>query len=151
MIDNGSKITIILAEDNDGHATLIERNLERAGLQASFVRVQNGLELLSLFDNEDSRIRVGNRVVVLLDIGMPVLDGTEALYRLKQNSETAPIPVLMLSTTENQREIEKCFRLGCNAYLTKPVAYDALSETIRRLALFLQVSAIPSRRPDLAS
>jgi CheY-like chemotaxis protein len=74
---------------------------------------------------------------------MPVLDGVETLVRLKENETTACIPVYMLSTTDDRREIERCFQLGCNAYVAKPLGTDALVEAIRRLSSFLQICAVP--------
>jgi len=141
MSESGPTLTVVLAEDDDGHAALIHRNLVRAGLGAGFLRVHNGLELLNLLErNEELQSR---RLVVLLDVRMPHLDGIQTLSRLKGNRKTAAIPVYILTTTDDRRDIEQCFELGCNAYILKPVAYDAFSEAIHRLALFLQITCLP--------
>ena len=134
-------LTVVLAEDDDGHALLIQRNLSRAGLAAPIVRVRHGLELLDLLE-ADEQLRQRS-LLVLLDIRMPYLDGVQTLSRLKKNETTACIPVYMLSTTDDRREIERCFQLGCNAYIAKPIAPDALVDAIQRLASFLQITTIP--------
>ena len=141
MNDTAAKPTIVLAEDDDGHAILIQRNLNRAALPSSLVRVHNGLELLDLFQRDEE---IGKKqMLVLLDLRMPYLDGIEALRWLKANDRTAKIPVWVLTTSDDQRDIERCYRLGCNVYITKPVGFDALSDAIARLGSFLQITTLP--------
>ncbi len=74
---------------------------------------------------------------------MPRLDGVEVLRRLKADPATAMIPVIMLTTTDDPREVERCYQLGCSVYITKPVEYDAFIDAINRLGLFLQVVKVP--------
>jgi CheY-like chemotaxis protein len=80
---------------------------------------------------------------VLLDLKMPRVDGFEVLRRLKDSPSTAAVPVIVLTTTDDPREIERCYELGCNVYITKPVEYDAFIEAVRRLGFFLQVVKLP--------
>ncbi len=70
-------------------------------------------------------------------------NGTEVLRWIKSNSKTALIPVIMLTTTDDPREIQRCYELGCSVYVSKPVDYIAFVEAINRLGLFLQVVQIP--------
>jgi len=139
MIDR--KLTILLAEDDDGHATLIRRNLERTRLAAEVVRMRNGQEVLDYFATETHTPEV--RTLVLLDLSMPKVDGIEVLRRIKANPATRAVPIYMLTTTDNPLEIDRCFELGCNAYLTKPVAYQAFIDAIQRLCGFLEITQIP--------
>ena len=135
----------MFAEDDDGHAMLVERNLKRAGLINGLMRVANGQEALDFVRCEgqfSSRVWNGP-LIVLLDINMPRVDGIEALRQIKGDPKTAYIPVIMLTTTDDPREIERCYRAGCNVYITKPVEYEAFVEAIRRLGLFLQVIKQP--------
>src|SRR5689334_12664807 len=127
------ELSIFLAEDDDGHATLIRRNIERHRLSAEIVRFRDGQELLDAFAAGPVTLGIGRRIVVLLDISMPRVDGLEVLRRLKSDRATAVVPVYMLTTTDNPSEVERCFALGCNAYVTKPVAYDAFATAIERL------------------
>jgi CheY-like chemotaxis protein len=74
---------------------------------------------------------------------MPRLDGMETLRQLKANDDTATIPVYMLTTTDDPREVTRCFREGCNAYVTKPVDYAEFADTIKRLASFIMATKLP--------
>jgi CheY-like chemotaxis protein len=77
--------------------------------------------------------------LLLLDINMPRMDGVEVLRRLKADESLKEIPVMMLTTTDDPREVEACYRIGCNIYITKPVDFQKFSETLKSLGLFLQV------------
>ena len=145
-------LTILLAEDDDGHATLIHRNLERAGLVNGFTRAKDGQEILDLIRGEGAYVNQAasrGNILLLLDINMPRVDGVEVLRRLKSDPRTASIPIIMLTTTDDPREIERCYQLGCSVYVTKPVEYADFIEAIKRLGLFLQVVRVP--RSGLAS
>ena len=138
-------VTILFAEDDDGHAMLVERNLKRAGLVNGLVRVLDGQEALDFVRCEgqySSRVPNGP-IIILLDINMPRVDGVETLRRIKGDPKLAHIPVIMLTTTDDPREVERCYRAGCNVYITKPVEYESFVEAIRRLGLFLQVVKQP--------
>lgn len=138
-------VTILFAEDDDGHAMLVERNLKRAGVINGLIRVVDGQEALDFVRCEgkfSTRVPDGP-LVILLDINMPRVDGVEALSQIKSDPKTAHIPVIMLTTTDDPREVERCYRAGCNVYITKPVEYESFVEAIRRLGLFLQVVKPP--------
>ena len=141
----GQSVSIILIEDDDGHATLIERNLRRAGLTNGFTRFSDGQKALDYFFSEvpEAPREELPPSVVLLDLKMPRIDGLEVLRRLKADRRTASVPVIVLTTTDDPREIERCYELGCNVYVTKPVEYDAFIEAVRRLGFFLQVVKVP--------
>jgi CheY-like chemotaxis protein len=137
--------TILLAEDDDGHATLVERNLKRAGLANEIFRAHDGQEALDYVRCEGkfaARQSLGP-LLVLMDIKMPRLDGVEALRQLKADKRTERVPVIMLTTTDDPREIQNCYDLGCNIYVTKPVTYEPFVEAIRRLGLLLAIVCVP--------
>lgn len=81
---------------------------------------------------------------MLLDLNLPVLDGYQVLQRMKDESNTKHIPVIILTTTDDLREVSRCYELGCNVYITKPVDYEKFSEAIHKLGLFLAVVTIPN-------
>ncbi len=140
-------VTIILAEDDDGHATLVQTNLQRAGVLNPFIRVPDGLAALELLDQRGkpgSALSATSSMLLVLDIKMPRMDGIELLERLKQNPLYAKIPVIMLTTTDDPREIDRCYELGCNVYISKPVEYANFIEAIRRLGLLLQIVQVPA-------
>jgi CheY-like chemotaxis protein len=157
---HGETVSIILIEDDDGHATLVERNLRRAGISNGFLRFADGQQALDYFFGDppsgDAASKYPPRqdltnFVVLLDLKMPRVDGFEVLRRLKEAPQTAAVPVIVLTTTDDPREIERCYELGCNVYITKPVEYDAFIEAVRRLGFFLQVVKLPQAQRLAAS
>lgn len=131
-------VTIVLVEDDAGHAKLIEKNIRRAGVNNEIVHFPNGTEAL------DHLMRIGkNPTLVLLDLNLPDMSGTHILERLKSSGDTKHVPVIVLTTTDDKAEIQKCYDLGCNVYITKPVDYDAFAAAIRQLGLFLSVMKVP--------
>ncbi len=139
-------MVILMAEDDSGHATLVRRNLRRAGIVNEVVWAKNGQEALDYVHSEGSYANYerAELLVVLLDINMPVMDGVEALRQLKADEKTRKIPVIMLTTTDDPREIEHCYELGCSVYVTKPVEYEQFREAITQLGMFLQFVSVPS-------
>lgn len=138
-------LVILLAEDDEGHADLVRRNLKRAGIANEIVRVEDGQEALNFIRRHGKYTgRVPNGpLLLLLDINMPRVDGVEVLRQLKAVDDAASVPVIMLTTTDDPREIERCYQLGCSVYITKPVEYEAFVEAVKRLGLFLQVVQVP--------
>lgn len=141
---------IILVEDDDGHALLVEKNLRRAGVDNPFLRLRDGQEALDYFfsNGGSGRDAAFGNPVVLLDVNMPKIDGVEVLRQLKADPSTATLPVIMLTTTDDPREIARCYELGCNIYVTKPVEYGSFVEAVRRLGFFLQVIKLPQMGKD---
>lgn len=142
------RVTILIAEDDDGHAELIEENLRDSGLKNAIIRFRDGQEALDFLFGEPSKDqprRVSGRAyMMLLDIRMPRVDGVQVLRRLKQDPELKSMPVIMLTTTDDPREIENCYALGCSCYVTKPIDYQKFSDMLTRLGLFLLVVQVPS-------
>lgn len=141
-------MTILMAEDDEGHATLIQRNLRRAGIANEIVHVRDGQEALNYIRSsvDSGGLSRHGSLLVLLDINMPRIDGVETLRHLKGNEKTKNIPIIMLTTTDDPGEVGRCYQLGCNVYITKPVDYERFSEAIRRLGLFLQVVSVPQKQ-----
>jgi CheY-like chemotaxis protein len=140
-----NELMILLAEDDDGHAYLVRQNLQDGGLTNKVVHVRDGQEALDFVRSEGAyQGRAANGpLVLLLDINMPRLDGVEVLRQLKADPQTAQLPIIMLTTTDDPREVRHCYDLGCSSYVTKPVEYDSFVEAIRRLGLFLSIVEIP--------
>ena len=145
MPENVSVI-IVLVEDDPGHARLIEKNLRRAHLTNDIVVLRDGQEAIAYFfpEDEGTTARRATPLLVLLDLNLPGLDGSQVLARLKADARTMRIPVIILTTTDDPREIARCYALGCNVYLTKPVEYERFAEAICQLGLFLSVVKIPN-------
>jgi len=143
---NGKHVTIILAEDDEGHAKLTEKNLRRAGIHNTIQWCENGQVALDFIQGkgEFDGSPHNTSSLLLLDLNMPVVDGYEVLNQLKANEDTKRIPVIILTTTDDAREIKRCYELGCNIYITKPVDYEGFSNAIKQLGLFLSVVKIPN-------
>lgn len=139
------EVILIIAEDDEGHATLIKKNLKRSGIVNEIVHFKDGQDVLDyLFQKGNgSKRENGKPFLLLLDIRMPKVDGAEVLRQLKADKELRKLPVIMITTTDDPREVEKCHALGCNNYITKPVDYDKFVEAIRQLGLFLLVIQVP--------
>lgn len=137
---NSERLVILLAEDDDGHAQLIERNLKRAGVVNPIVRVVDGQAALDYIRQGGN----GQPLLLLLDINMPRLDGIEVLRQLKADPHTSKLPVIMLTTTDDPREVDRCYAMGCSVYITKPVRYESFVEALRRLGMFLEIVKLPS-------
>ena len=137
--------TILLVEDDDGHAKLVEINLKRAGVINPIIRANDGIEALDYVLSRGKYVdqATPHILLILLDINMPRMDGVETLRQLKSDEVLKNIPIIMLTTTDDPREVERCYELGCNVYITKPVEYDKFSEAIQRLGMFLQIIALP--------
>ena len=138
------EVVILIAEDDEGHAILIQRNLKRAGISNELVVFKNGRAILDFMHRRGERQRVpGTPYLLLLDIGMPEVDGVEVLRRIKADPELKTMPVIMITTTDDPREVARCHELGCSNYVTKPLDYNQFVEAIRRLGLFLLVVEVP--------
>lgn len=140
------EVVLLLAEDDDGHAELVVYALREAGVRNPVVRFRDGEETLAFFFSErGSRptYERGVAYVLLLDIHMPKVDGVEVLERLKSTPHFKSLPIIMLTTTDDPREVQRCHELGCNNYITKPVNFSAFVETLHRLGLFILVIRVP--------
>jgi CheY-like chemotaxis protein len=142
-------VVILVADDDAGHARLIEKNLRRAGLSNPISRFEDGQQILDfLFQRGDGPKRVADTsYLLLLDIRMPKVDGVEVLRQVKSDAELRKIPVSMLTTTDDPREVERCHALGCNNYIVKPVDYEKFSEAINKLGLFISLVQVPEIHP----
>lgn len=133
--------TILIVDDDEGHAILIRENLEAAGLRNRMEHFRDGQAILDFFANRPPAS--GEAYLILLDIRMPKVDGIEVLRRLKADANLRKLPVIMLTTTDDSREIVRCHELGCSVYMQKPVDYDRFSEAIRRLGGFVPFLQVP--------
>lgn len=140
------QITILLVEDDPGHARLIQKNLQRSNISNDIIHISNGGDAIDYLFGQSKYAEsdVTLPLLVLLDLNIPVLDGYQVLERMRANERTKRIPVIVLTTTDDLREIDRCYELGCNAYLTKPVDYEQFSNVIRRVGMFLSIVTVPN-------
>jgi len=138
-------VTIIMIEDDEGHARLIERNIRRSGVNNEIMPFTNGTAATHyLFGSDGTGIaQEGNALLILLDLNLPDMTGIDILKRVKENKYLKSSPVVVLTTTDDSQEIKRCYELGCNVYITKPVNYESFAQAIRQLGLFLSVIQVP--------
>ncbi|MEE7506203.1 response regulator [Methylobacterium mesophilicum] len=138
-------VSIVMIEDDEGHARLIERNIRRAGVNNDIVPFRNGTSALEYLLGSDGSGEASARrhLLILLDLNLPDMTGLDILEKVKANPHTRRSPVVVLTTTDDSREIQRCYDLGANVYITKPVSYDGFANAIRQLGLFFSVMQVP--------
>src|ERR1700722_15001205 len=119
-------VTIIMIEDDEGHARLIERNIRRSGVNNEILPFTNGTAAVNyLFGNDGSgRDRKGDALRILVDLNLPDMTGIASLRRVEGKKYRKWTPGVVLTTTDDSQEIKRCYELGCNVYITKPVNYE---------------------------
>ncbi|HMN72802.1 MAG TPA: response regulator [Rhodoblastus sp.] len=134
-----------MVEDDEGHARLIEKNIRRAGVNNEIIGFRDGSSVLEFLFGPDKsgKVSLGRSYLVLLDLNLPDMTGIDILARIKANEHTRRAPVIVLTTTDDQREIQRCYDLGANVYITKPLNYESFANAIRQLGLFLAVMQVP--------
>ncbi|MBB3945207.1 CheY-like chemotaxis protein [Rhizobium skierniewicense] len=145
MKATGQEVTIVMIEDDEGHARLIEKNVRRAGVNNKIVPFTLGHEALDfiLGPERDGLVSKDRYLLILLDLNLPDTSGIKILEAIKNNEYTKRLPVVVLTTTDDETEIQKCYDLGANVYITKPVDYEGFATAIRNLGLFFSVIQVP--------
>jgi CheY-like chemotaxis protein len=139
-------VEIIMIEDDEGHARLIERNIRRSGVNNRIVPFTNGTEALQYLigSNSPGIAQKSRALLILLDLNLPDMTGTDILRRVKENRHLKCAPVVVLTTTDDSQEIKRCYELGCSVYITKPLNYESFANAIRQLGLFFSVIQVPT-------
>jgi CheY-like chemotaxis protein len=136
-------VGIVMIEDDEGHARLIEKNIRRAGISNKLTHFLDGTSALDYLFNSPAGPAKNGPAMVLLDLNLPDMSGTDILAKIKGDPALHRTPVVVLTTTDDKIEIARCYDLGCNVYITKPVNYESFSDAIRQLGLFLSVIQVP--------
>lgn len=137
MIENS--IEILLVEDNSNDVELTLHALKKNNLANRIHVVRDGVEALEyLFCNGAYVGRDVNHTpkVILLDLKLPKMDGMEVLKHIKSDERTRSIPVVVLTSSREERDIVESYRLGVNSYITKPVDFEQFTEAVRQLGLY---------------
>ncbi|MEP7256982.1 MAG: response regulator [Flavitalea sp.] len=143
------KVDVLLVEDNPDDAELTIRHLKKNNMANNLFHVKDGEEALEfLFATgryaEQPEI-VRRPRIVLLDIQMPKVNGIEVLQKIKSDPQTKDIPVVMLTSSNEDPDIQKCYALGANSYIVKPVNFDSFAESIKGLGFYwLLLNQLPS-------
>lgn len=137
-----NSVKIVMIEDDHGHARLIEKNIRRANIANDIVHFDNGGDGVAYLLSDE--VRNHSSILILLDLNLPDMSGVDILQKVKGDEVLRRAPVVILTTTDDRNEIQNCYDLGCNVYITKPVDYDAFASAIRQLGLFLSVIQAPT-------
>ena len=143
-MNSQQSVSIVMIEDDEGHARLIEKNIRRAGISNDINHFTDGTTSLEYLFNDPAGPAHNGPALVLLDLNLPDMSGTSILEKIKQDEKLHRTPVVVLTTTDDKVEIQRCYDLGCNVYITKPVNYESFADAIRQLGLFLSVIQVPS-------
>lgn len=132
MKNTDKKLFILIAEDDADDRFLLQTVFDEKGYSEKIEFVENGIELLKfLTHKEDQKANDSDYpVFILLDLNMPKKDGREALQEIKQHAIFKKIPVIVFTTTKNDTEVKRCYELGANTYVVKPVSFDALIKVV---------------------
>lgn len=169
-------LTVLLIEDDPGHARLIEKNLRRTAIINTIIKLDDGQQAADFLFNHRNHLDHHSQIcpapkdekglsmvsmvsidqkeyprhfLILLDLNLPLLSGYEILKLLKKHENTRHIPVIVLTTIDNPSDISKCYELGCNVFITKPVKAEDFSEAVRKLGLFISTLKIPMNRLEI--
>jgi len=132
-------IEILLVEDNPADAEMTLRALRRNNLANKVHWVKDGEEALEFMFRAGSyshREPGSTPKLILLDIKMPKVDGIEVLRRIKANDETRSVPVVVMTSSNEERDVVESYRLGVNSYIVKPVQFEAFLETVAKIGLY---------------
>lgn len=141
------EIEILLVEDNPTDAELSMRALKRGGLANKLLWVKDGQEALDyLFRHgEFSSRSQANPKIVLLDLKMPKLDGIQVLKAIRADEKTKHLPVVIMTSSQEEQDIAKSYALGVNSYVVKPVAFGDMTELVRQAGYYwLAINKTPS-------
>ncbi len=139
-------VMIMLVDDDEGHRLLIRENLRAGGIVNDILELTDGqqaIDYLARRGQYQDPAKSPRPGLILLDIKMPKADGFAVLERIKADPQLRLIPVLMLTSTDDQGEVNRCYALGANSYVVKPVRYDEFQDRIKALGLFLDVVRFP--------
>jgi CheY-like chemotaxis protein len=144
--EQSATVNIVMIEDDEGHARLIEKNIRRAGISNDIHHFTDGTSALDYLFNAAEGPTHNGPALILLDLNLPDMSGTDILSKIKARAARSSAPRGGPDHDRRQMEIQRCYDLGCNVYITKPVNYESFADAIRQLGLFLSVIQVPGRR-----
>jgi CheY-like chemotaxis protein len=147
MINADKNLFILIAEDDADDRFLLQTVFDEKGYAEKIEFVENGIELLK-FLNQRENMKEKDRgypVFIMLDLNMPKKDGREVLSEIKQHAIFKKIPVIIFTTTKNENEIKRCYELGANTYVVKPVSFEALVKVVDEIrSYWIETACTPS-------
>ena len=146
MSDNMIEYPILLVEDNPDDVLITKRAFKKGKIKNKLYTVENGIEAVKFLNKEDDYSDAPVPALILLDINMPLMNGFQVLEKIKGDDKLRSIPVIMLTTSERDSDIDKAYALGCNSYIVKPVNFQKfLDVVINAQEYWLQVCKVPTK------
>ena len=136
---NGEPLTILLVEDNPDHAELVMRSMENFQVANTIIHVEDGeaaLDYLHGLGRYGDREQFPMPHLMLLDLRLPKIDGLEVLKEVKESDDLRALPVVILTTSEADRDIAKAYKYHANSYVTKPVDFSEFSSLLKDLGFY---------------
>ena len=127
---------ILLVEDNEGDILLTMEAFRQASITGNINVVRDGEEAIQYLDKKEQYAGVNTPDLIFLDINLPKVNGKEVLQHLKTNNNLMTIPVVMLTTSDSQDDIEECYKKGVNCYITKPADLRIFFDIIKTIKDF---------------
>jgi CheY-like chemotaxis protein len=143
MHKSAEKLFILIAEDDADDRFLFKTAFEEKGYKDQIEFVENGIELWRFLQDIEKRDPEKRNYpsFILLDLNMPKKDGREVLREIKQHPVFKKIPVVVFTTTNSENEVKRCYELGANTYVVKPVSFDSLLKVVEEIRMYWQNAA----------
>lgn len=143
-MEKSKTLTILMAEDNEDHAELMSEALYEFNSENKVQHVLNGEAALAYLRNDEpyeDKQANPDPDIIFLDLRMPRLGGLETLIEIKKDERFQEIPIMMISTSDTEREIAECYRRGASGYVTKPLRFEELAKKIKELNYYWVMTA----------
>ena len=148
MANTQRPISVLLVDDDPGDVLMIEEALESTGAPRTVYVVNDGEEALAFLRQTGQFSDAPRPDVILLDLNMPRMDGRQVLAEVKADATLRSIPIVVLTTSQSPADITSSYSLHANAYVTKPMNLDDLTEVVHKIDYFFaRIAALPSQRP----
>lgn len=131
-----NEVEILLVEDNPNDVELTTRALKKHNLANKLHVAKDGAEALDYLFGADGTMKHEKPKVILLDLKLPKIDGIEVLRRIKSDERTKTIPVVVLTSSNQERDLKECYNLGVNSYITKPVEFENFITAVSELGFY---------------
>lgn len=137
--------SILVVDDNEDDYEAVARAFKKVGLTNPVSLCTTGQEAVNFLKSREGHKSGEKPMLIMLDLNMPGMDGFQVLQRIREDASLKQIPVVIWTTSSNEKDIDTCYQLGANAFMQKPVVFDDLIESIRRLRQYwFETALLPS-------
>lgn len=146
LVDYGRPAQILLVDDNRNDAELAKLGFGQVKLPVNLHHVVNGVECLAFLNKQGQYADVPTPDLVLLDLNMPLMDGFDVLAELNRDGNVPPFPVVVMTTSDREQDIERAYKLGCQSYIVKPMSFDSFVSILQTVSdYWFSVVTLPEK------